>query len=211
MPTRPWLVALILSVVASAGFSQMQDGRYLYMSMPDGAQTEGKSGRGILIFDVDRGYRFVKRIDVPAFQEGLRGFTGSQASHCIYYSTTNHLLGCFDLETEKVVWEKRYPLGCDRSSITMDGRKIYVPTGWWYAGQDGGFLVVRAEDGELLKQIPVGPQAHNSIVSLDGRFAYLGTRTKLTVFDMSYVDKFRDDFLHHIENKTATCHPQVTV
>ena len=26
----------------------------------------------------------------------------------------------------------------------------------------------------------------------------------------SYVDKFRDDFLHHIENKTATCHPQVT-
>jgi hypothetical protein len=27
----------------------------------------------------------------------------------------------------------------------------------------------------------------------------------------SYVDKFRDDFLHHIENKTATCHAQVTV
>jgi NADH-quinone oxidoreductase subunit F len=26
----------------------------------------------------------------------------------------------------------------------------------------------------------------------------------------SYVEKFRDDFLHHIENKTATCHPQVT-
>jgi len=26
----------------------------------------------------------------------------------------------------------------------------------------------------------------------------------------SYVDKFRDDFLHHIENKTATCLPQVT-
>ena len=28
-----------------------------------------------------------------------------------------------------------------------------------------------------------GPQAHNSIVSLDGRFAYLGTQTMLTVFD----------------------------
>ena len=88
-----------------------------------------------------------------------------------------------DLETEKVVWEKTFEAGCDRSSITMDGKKIYVPTGWWYSGSDSGMLVVNAENGKLIKRINVGAQAHNSIVSLDGRRLYLGTQTTLSIFD----------------------------
>jgi outer membrane protein assembly factor BamB len=157
--------------------------RYLYMSMPDGAQTEGRSGHGILIFDIDNGHKFVRRIPMPIFEEGLRGFTGNAETRCVYYSTTNRRLGCFDLEKEQTVWEQTYEAGCDRSSITADGKKIYVPTGWWYSGDDSGLLVVDASNGKLLKRITVGPQAHNSIVSLDGRFAYLGTRTMLTIFD----------------------------
>ncbi len=157
--------------------------RYLYMSTPDGAQQEGRSGNGILVFDVDDGYKFVKRIEVPIFKEGLRGLTGSAVTRCVYYSTTNRRLGAFNLETEKVVWEKTYDAGCDRSSITPDGKKIYVPTGWWNQGEDGGFLVVDAESGGLLRRIAIGPQAHNSITSLDGKYAYLGTRTTLTAVD----------------------------
>jgi len=175
-----FFVAICLSV-ASAAFGQT--GRYLYISTPDGAQTQGRSGTGILIFDIDNGHEFVRRIDIPIFQEGLRGFTGSAETRCVYYSTTNRRLGCFDLEKEEVVWEETYAGGCDRSSITRDGRKIYVPTGFWYAGEDSGLLVVNAENGKFIKRIHVGPQAHNSIVSLDGRFAYLGTRTMLTVFN----------------------------
>jgi DNA-binding beta-propeller fold protein YncE len=92
-------------------------------------------------------------------------------------------LGAFDLETEKVIWEKTYDAGCDRSSITLDGKKIYVPTGWWYSGEDSGYLIVNADSGELIKQVDVGPQAHNSVVSLDGKRMYLGTRTMLSIFD----------------------------
>jgi DNA-binding beta-propeller fold protein YncE len=44
-------------------------------------------------------------------------------------------------------------------------------------------LVVDAGNGSLLKHIKVGPQSHNSIVSLDGRFVYLCTTTMLTIFD----------------------------
>lgn len=157
--------------------------RYLYLSTPDVAQKEGRSGAGILIFDIDNGHKFVRRIDIPIFKEGLCGFTGSLKTGCVYYSTANRRLGCFDLEKEKIVWEKTYEAGCDRSSITLDGRKIYVPTGGWYSGQDSGFLVVNAGNGELIQRIQVGPQAHNSIVSLDGSLLYLGTRTMLTVFD----------------------------
>ncbi len=155
------------------------------MSTPDGAQEEGRSSPGILIFDIDNGHKFVRRIDIPIFEEGLRGFTGNAQTHCVYYSTTNGRLGAFDLETETIAWEKTYPRGCDRSSITMDGKKIYAPTGWWYSGEDSGFLVVDAGNGELIKQIPVGLNAHNSIVSLDGSRVYLGTETTLTIFDTS--------------------------
>jgi hypothetical protein len=157
--------------------------RYLYMSTPDGSQEDGRSGNGIMIFDLDQGCKFVRRIDVPIFQEGMRGFAGNLKTHSIIFSTSNHRVGRFDLETEKIVWEKTYDVGCDRSSITLDGKKIYVPTGWWYKGEDSGLLVVDAENGNLLKHINVGPLSHNSIVSLDGRRVYLCTSTMLTIFD----------------------------
>lgn len=157
--------------------------RYLYLSNPDGAQKQGRSGEGILIFDIDDGHKFVRRIEVPNFGEGLRGFTGSPVTRCVYYGTMNRRLGCFDVEKERVVWDRTYEAGCDRSSITLDGKKLYVPTGWWYAGEDSGFLVINAENGDLLKRIKVGLKAHNSIASLDGRFVYLGTETMLSVFD----------------------------
>ena len=161
------------------------DKHYLYMSTPDGAQTEGRSGEGILVFDIDNGHRFVRRIEIPSFKEGLRGFCGNAKTHSVYFSTTSRRLGCFDLESEKVVWERTYEAGCDRSSITPDGTKIYVPTGWWYRGTNSGFIVVNAANGEPLKRIPVNFQAHNSITSLDGQYAYLGTETNLTVFRTS--------------------------
>ena len=178
------LAAAFLSL-ASPASGQSETKRYLYMSMPDGSQTQGRSGVGILIFDIDNGHKFVRRIHIPIFEEGLRGFTGSLKTHSVYYSTTNQRLGCFDLESEKIVWDRQYTAGCDRSSITMDGKKIYVPTGFWYAGDDSGFLVVNAENGELIKRIHVGPKAHNSIVTLDGKYVLLGSDTMLTMFDTS--------------------------
>ena len=176
------LAALFLSV-STLAMGQAETKRYLYLSTPDGAQEQGRSGAGILVFDIDAGHKFVRRIDIPIFEEGLRGFTGNAKTHSVYYSTTNRRLGCFDLEKDEVIWERTYEAGCDRSSITLDGKKIYVPTGWWYSGDDSGFLVIDAEDGSLLKRIQVGLKAHNSIVSVDGRFLYLGTETMLTVFD----------------------------
>jgi len=177
------LLTLLGLSLACAAFGQSGTKRYLYMSTPDAAQEEGRSGDGILVFDIDNGHKFVRRISIPNFKEGLRGFAGNLKTHRVCYSTSNRRLGCFDLETEKVLWEKVYEAGCDRSSITMDGKKIYVPTGWWYSGDDSGLLVVNAENGELIKRINVGPQAHNTVVSLDGKLLYLGTRTMLTIFD----------------------------
>ena len=85
----------------------------------------GGSGKGILVFDIDSGHRFVRRIDVE-FKEGLRGFCGNAKRHAVYYTTTNRRLGAFDLETEKVLWERQYDLGWDRACITPDGKKLFI-------------------------------------------------------------------------------------
>jgi len=174
------LALLSLSVATHAAESPVR--RYLYVGSPDAAQPDTNASRGILVFDIDNGHKFVRRIDVP-FKEGLRGFCGSVKKHAIYYTTTNRRLGAFDLETEKILWEKQYDSGCDRACITLDGKKLYVPTGWWLKSTNSGFLVVDAENGELIKRLPAGVGAHNSLVSLDGQFAYLGTETNLWVFN----------------------------
>ena len=167
------ILTFLLSVAPST-FGQSRTKRYLYMSTPDGAQQEARSGSGILVFDIDDGHKFVKRIEIPIFEEGLRG---NLPAHSVYYSTTNHRLGRFDLERERILWESTFEGGCcDRSSITLDGKKIYAPTGFWYEAEDAGFVVVNGEDGQLIKRIQVGPRAHNSIVSLDERFVYLDDR-----------------------------------
>ena len=187
--------AIFLAIVTSAS-GQAETKRYLYLSTPDAAQQQGRAeGAGILIFDIDDGHKFVRRIDIPLFEEGLRGFAGSLVNHSIYFSSQNPRLGAFDLETEEITWERTHRTGSDRSSITMDGEKVYVPTGWWDNGEDAGVLVLDAENGDLIKQVPVGPRAHNSIVSLDGRFLYLGTMMMLTVLDTE-----NESVIHQIAN-----------
>src|SRR5881398_3746341 len=129
------LVSLSAVVEAGPGLK-----RFLYLSTPDGAQ-EGGSGKGILVFDIDHGHKFVRRIDIP-FKEGLRGFCGNVKRHAVYYSTTNRRLGAFDLESEKILWEKQFDSGIDRACITPDGKKLYAPTGFWLKTTNSGFLVV---------------------------------------------------------------------
>lgn len=157
--------------------------RYLYLASPDGAQMENVSGKGILVFDIDAGFKFVRRIENENFAAGIRGMTGCLATQSLYYSTGARRLGRFDLETEKVVWDQVYSGGCDRSAVTLDGSKVFAPTGWWEQGDSGGFVVIDGATGSELRRITVGKGAHNSIISLDGKRLYLGTTTTLTVFD----------------------------
>ena len=177
-------VVSFLLVVWTLAVSGAEPGtkRFLYVSTPDAAQ-KGGSGTGILVFDIDDGHRFVRRIEVPKFQEGLRGFCPSLAGHSAYYSTTSRRLGRFDLETEKILWEKTYNVGCDRCAITPDGKKIYVPSGWWIKGTNSCWMVVDAGDGHEIKRLLSNDGPHNTIASLDGRFVYGGSETNFWVFN----------------------------
>ncbi len=157
--------------------------RFLYMASPDEAQMEASSGKGILVFDIDNGFKFVRRIANANLIPGVRGMTGCLATHSLYYSTSARHLGRFDLETDAVVWDKEFSGGCDRSAVTRDGSKVFAPTGFWEKTENGGFVVVDGATGNELRRIKVGHGAHNSIMAVDGSRLYLGTTTTLTVFD----------------------------
>lgn len=152
-----------------------------YMTTPDAAQ-DGGSGEGLLIFDIDKGHEFVRRVDVPSFKEGVRGIDACAATGRLYITTSAHRLICMDIKSDNVLWEKTYDTGCDRGAITPDGKVLYVPSGWWI--HDQCWMVVSGETGEeIAPRIKVNGAAHNTLVSLDGTRAYLASTTTLTVID----------------------------
>ena len=148
-----------------------------------------------MIFDIDDGHKLVRRIEVPGFAEGIRGFAVNLKTHRAFYGTQNRRIGCIDLETDKVVWEKLLEAGADRSAVTLDGTKLYVPTGWWYAGPDSGFLILNPENGDVIKRVIDTPLAHNAVISFDGKLMYLGAETSLSIYDVA-----TDKLIRHIPN-----------
>jgi len=129
----------------------------------------------------------VKFIPLPKLG-GTRGSTACAATDKMWISHNNDKLLCFDLKTEKIVWEVQYPKsegGADRIGVTPDGAKLYAPSGWWSSNKH--VKVVDANTGKLLKKIKVAPKGglHNLIVSRDGRRVYVGSTryNMLTVID----------------------------
>jgi DNA-binding beta-propeller fold protein YncE len=159
--------------------------RHLYVAVPGLRRYLEHGGHGLLVFDMDDGYRFVKRIPVagllrkdtkgpdgltPAGQpSNVKGITVSLATNSVYISNLETMQR-IDLATEKVVWEHEYEGGADRMAISPDGRVIYLPS-----LEKEHWHVVDAESGAVLHTVHSGNSgAHNTIFGLDGSAVYLG-------------------------------------
>jgi hypothetical protein len=144
----------------------------LYVAVPGIRDEVQYGGTGILVFDIDHGHQFVRRIPVPALgdekhRQPVKGICANAATGRLYVSTTK-TLSCLDLESDKVLWERTYPSGCDRMSITPDGKAIFEPTlegQYWH--------VIDPTSGEEITRITTGAGAHNTICGLDGKHVYL--------------------------------------
>jgi hypothetical protein len=150
----------------------------LYVAAPGIRNDLQYGGAGILVFDIDRGHTFVKRIETPASRqrvpENVKGVCASAATRRLYFTTPTRLY-CLDLVTEKTLWEKALPGGCDRMSMTPDGRTLYVPS---FEGPH--WNVVDAATGDVTATIDTRNGSHNTVCSLDGSRVYLaGLRSPL--------------------------------
>ncbi len=197
MPTRPSLHGLCLAVVFAVlllGFGpatgltvepKPQDGRFLYVAVPGIRDYLEYGGHGVLVFDIDHGHRFVRRIPARGVNEAgkplnVKGICASAVTGRLYVSTLR-MLTCFDLKTDRILWEKEYEGGCDRMSLSPDGKTIYLPS-----LEKDHWHIVNALDGAIITRIVPKSGAHNTIVGPDGKEAYLaGLRSPLlTVADM---------------------------
>lgn len=146
--------------------------RYLYVATPGIRDYLGYGGHGLLVFDIDRNHQFVKRILTQGLHpdktpSNVKGIAVSLPLNSIYISTLESLQR-MDLTTEKVVWEKFYEGGCDRMSISPDGKTMYLPS-----LEKGFWNVVDCETGDIIKNLDVYKKAHNTIYGPSGDYVYL--------------------------------------
>jgi hypothetical protein len=148
--------------------------RFLYVASPGVRDYLEWGGHGVLVFDIDEKHRFVKRIRLDGYgidEKGkvlnVKGICANAAARRLYVSTLKQLL-CIDLMTDKVAWQKTFDLGCDRMSISPDGKVIYLPS-----LENKSWYVVDAETGNEIKRLELNSKSHNTVIGLDGKRAYL--------------------------------------
>lgn len=168
---------------------KIYDKRYLYVATPGIRNYLGYGGHGILVFDIDNNHRFVKRIKTQGFlsdsllkrvksggfasvkgnvvPSNVKGIAVSVPLNSIYVSTLESLQR-IDLTTDKIIWEKRYEGGCDRMSISPDGKIMYLPS-----LEKDFWNVVDCENGSVIAKIPVTRRAHNTIYGPSGKRVYM--------------------------------------
>lgn len=168
LPAFCLLLLVCLPRLRAAGKEQ----RLLYVAVPGIRNYVEWGGVGVLVYDIDQGHRLLKRIPTWPVKSGVdpeavKGVCACARTGKLYVSTVARL-ACLDLVTEKVLWDRAFEGGCDRMSITPDGKTIYLPS------LEGPFWnVVDAATGDTIAKIEPQSGSHNTVVGLDGSRAYL--------------------------------------
>ena len=161
-----------VQTATTQGDSQGLTGHFLYVATPGIRDYLGYGGHGLVVFDIDNNHQFVKRIPTKGYHPdgrpaNVKGVAVSQPLNSIYVSTL-YSLQRIDLETEKLLWEVPYAGGCDRMSISPDGKLMYLPS-----LEKDFWNVVECESGEIIAKIKVHARAHNTIYGSSGQWAYM--------------------------------------
>lgn len=156
----------------AAGESTARERRLLYVAVPGIRNYLEHGGHGLLVFDIDDGHRFIKRIktaglDATGKPVNVKGIVASAATGRVWISTTQTLTS-IDIATEKIVWERSYEGGCDRMALSPDGRTIYLPS-----FEKDHWHVVDALTGDVIKRLEPKSGAHNTVFGPSGKRVYL--------------------------------------
>jgi hypothetical protein len=172
------VLLLSMSVTGRSSAADEPIKRYLYVAVPGVRDYLEYGGHGLIVFDIDDDYKFVKRIRLGGLRPdgrpmNIKGICGSAVSGKLYISTLKTMM-CLDMAADSLRWERTYADGCDRMSITPDGQLIFLPS------LEGPHWYVVDADGHTLRKLVRNSGAHNTIVGLSGKQAYLaGLRSPL--------------------------------
>ncbi|HXD87196.1 MAG TPA: hypothetical protein VN641_11935 [Urbifossiella sp.] len=168
MDRRTFLAASLTAPLAAA---EPRTERSLYAVCPGIRDYLEFGGAGILVFNIDDGHKFVKRISTDASRarkpRNIKGVVASPATKKLHF-TTPETLYCVDLVSAKTEWSKKLPNGCDRLASPPDGKTLFVPS-----FEKDTWNVVDALSGKVLADIETKSGAHNTVCGLDGKRVYL--------------------------------------
>src|SRR5258708_27419949 len=144
----------------------------LYVASPGTRNYVEYGGVGILVFDIDKGYKFVRRIRTWTVAEGskpenVKGVAASAKTGRVYVTSLNRMIA-IDAVSGKKIWDKSYEGGCDRVAISPDGKTVYVPQ-----LEGPAWHVVNAATGDVITSIVTISGSHNAIHAADGTHVYL--------------------------------------
>jgi DNA-binding beta-propeller fold protein YncE len=175
---RRTLLAASLAAPFATAYGEDRVSRLLYVVCPGIRDYLEFGGAGILVFDIDAGHKFVRRIATDASKaakpRNIKGVVASPATGKLHF-TTPEALYCVDLVSEKTEWGRELPQGCDRLAATPDGKALFVPS-----FEKDIWNVVEAVTGKVAATVETKSGAHNTVCGLDGKRAYLaGLRSPL--------------------------------
>ncbi len=170
--TVMWQVLGVLMLLGRLADAEEAPRRLLYVAVPGIRNYLEYGGHGVLVFDIDQGHKFLRRIPAAGLNEkgvpdNVKGICASAHTDRLFISTIRTLQS-IDLKTDKVLWERAYTGGCDRMAISPDGQVIYVPSleqEHWHA--------VRADSGRILAKIILDSKSHNTVFGPNGKGCYL--------------------------------------
>jgi DNA-binding beta-propeller fold protein YncE len=163
------LLALLTAPAPNRSFAERH---YLYVASPGTRNYVEYGGVGLLVFDIDDGYKFVRRIPTWTAPEGkpaenVKGIAASAASGRVYVTSLTHVIA-IDAVTGATIWNREYEGGTDRLAISPDGKTLWVPQ---FEGPS--WHVVDAATGDVTGTIETKSGSHNTIASADGEHVYL--------------------------------------
>jgi DNA-binding beta-propeller fold protein YncE len=164
--------------------SVKKDKTLVYVAVPGNGGSLDDGGYGILVFDRDKNWKFVKRIplwDYPSWlgPGDFRGISAHAGTSRLFVSH-HRGVAAFDLRTDKMLWHTdslntgNFDDGdcCDSSQVTIDGKTIIAGAmerkdRWWTLDASTGKIT-----GEIATPNTMRP--HNVVISPDGSRLYLG-------------------------------------
>jgi hypothetical protein len=144
----------------------------LYVAEPGIRNYLEYGGHGLIVYDMDHGHKFVKRIPTAGLNEkgepdNVKGICASIPLKRVFVTTPKKMMAV-DLLSEKLLWEKAYEGGCDRMAISPDGKTIYVPS-----FESDHWNVVDASSGDVIQKIVTKSGSHNTIYGPSGKHVYM--------------------------------------
>ena len=184
---------------------QPSEQHLLYVAVPGIRNDVSYGGEGILVFDIDHGHKWLKRISTHSAErrqpEAIKGICANAETRRLYFSEPNRLV-CLDLVTEGIVWSRSYDSGCDRMSMTPDGKRLYLPSGDWTASDY--WYLIDGKSGGAITKIHHKAGSHNTVCSLDGSRVHLAS---LKCNELAVVDTRTNDVIERIGPFTNSIRP----